>query len=368
MTSWFVRDCNHDIGGSRAVNQLVQTIEPADNGNRIRLRMNCQVATTKLGAGCLLMAGVHEADDHHPSAGALAHLLQQLPGIATGADEDDPRPRESPAHIRIVPPPKFQGILHELPPIRRSVARNAGAFGPFLPRGTIHGHHASPAGLIQVFHRRYRRNSPGNPFNRQLGLDPPRGRDEVFCVNASQVQQTPIWPAGRPRLTVIIVNYNGWPDVLQLVSALVAEPEFGSGELQVVVVDNASPDPIPERLWLYSPSRLRVLVRPDNGGFAVGVNAGWRLARSDWLLVLNPDVEIARGLISQVIERIERFDGQPCRPPGIVGFALKNPDGSTRAPSASSPASGERSPSSSYRARAGNTRPVGEFSPDRSTG
>ena len=104
--------------------------------------MDCQVATTELGAGCLLMAGVHEADNHHPSTGALAHLLQQLPGIATGADEDDPRPRESPAHLRVVPLPKSQGILHELPPIRRSVARFAGASGSLPPRGTFHGHHA----------------------------------------------------------------------------------------------------------------------------------------------------------------------------------------------------------------------------------
>ena len=78
-------------------------------------------------------------------------------------------------------------------------------------------------------------------------------------MNASQVQQTPGLAGMGPRLTVIIVNYNGWPDVLQLVSALVAEPEFGSGELQVVVVDNASPDPIPERLRLYPPSGLRRL-------------------------------------------------------------------------------------------------------------
>jgi len=142
MPSWFVRDSNHDIGGSGAVNQLVQTIEPADNGNGIHLRMDCQVATTKLGTGRLLMAGIHEANDHHSSTGAHANLLQQLPGIATGADEDDPRPRESPAHLRVVPPPKLQGIFHELPPIRRSVARIAGAFGSLRPRGTIHGHHA----------------------------------------------------------------------------------------------------------------------------------------------------------------------------------------------------------------------------------
>ena len=149
-------------------------------------------------------------------------------------------------------------------------------------------------------------------------------------MNASQVQQPLCLTGKAPRLTVIIVNYNGWPDLLNLVSALLAEPEFDSGQLQVVVVDNASPDPIPERLWHYSRSGLRLLVRPDNGGFAVGVNAGWRLAQSDWLLVVNPDVEIARGLISQVIERIAAFDQQPCRPPGIVGFALQNSDGSTQ--------------------------------------
>ena len=149
-------------------------------------------------------------------------------------------------------------------------------------------------------------------------------------MNAWQVRQTPVQVDRGPRLTLIIVNYNAWPDVLRLVSALTAEPEFGSGELEVVVVDNASADPIPERLRLYPPSSLRVLARPDNGGFAVGVNAGWRLARSDWLLVLNPDVEIASGLISQVIERIERIEGQSCQPPGIIGFALKNPDGSTQ--------------------------------------
>jgi GT2 family glycosyltransferase len=131
-------------------------------------------------------------------------------------------------------------------------------------------------------------------------------------------------------LTVIIVNYNEWTDVLRLVSALAGEPEFKSGKLQIVIVDNASPDPIPERLQGNDRSGLRLLVRSDNGGFAAGVNAGWRLARSDWLLVLNPDVEFPRGLIGQVLERIKDFDLQPGRPPGIVGFALQNPDGSNQ--------------------------------------
>jgi GT2 family glycosyltransferase len=147
-------------------------------------------------------------------------------------------------------------------------------------------------------------------------------------VSGEQVHQSWDWSEIRPRLAVILVNYNAWADVLRLVTSLQAEPEFAAGQLQVIVVDNASPDPIPSSL-LHSPSPgLSILLRPDNGGFAVGVNAGWRLARSPWLLVLNPDVEVETGLIGQVIERTDRYDRQPPCPPGIVGFGMKNADGS----------------------------------------
>jgi len=48
-------------------------------------------------------------------------------------------------------------------------------------------------------------------------------------VTASNVQHAADPSGLTPRLTVLIVNYNGWPDVLRLVSALLAEPEFVSG-------------------------------------------------------------------------------------------------------------------------------------------
>jgi N-acetylglucosaminyl-diphospho-decaprenol L-rhamnosyltransferase len=130
-----------------------------------------------------------------------------------------------------------------------------------------------------------------------------------------------------PRLTVIIVNYNAWPDVLRLASELEDEPEFSSGELQITVVDNASQGPIPERLALFPPAGLRFVARPSNGGFAVGVNAGWHLADSPWLLLLNPDVEITSGLAGRVLERIDNYERRSGGPPGIVGFGLRNPDG-----------------------------------------
>jgi GT2 family glycosyltransferase len=132
-----------------------------------------------------------------------------------------------------------------------------------------------------------------------------------------------------PRLSVIIVNYESWPDVARLVAALTAEPEFRAGACQVVVVDNASHGPIPAEL-LIPRAGLQLEARRDNGGFAVGVNTGWRAARGPWLLILNPDVEIAGGFLGRVLARLARYQTDGDRPPGIVGFGLRNPDGSAQ--------------------------------------
>ncbi|MBV8076414.1 MAG: glycosyltransferase family 2 protein [Planctomycetaceae bacterium] len=140
-------------------------------------------------------------------------------------------------------------------------------------------------------------------------------------------------PEARPRadcgplLTVIIVNYNGWSDVLRLVEGLAATTEVATGVCEIVVVDNSSQGPIPVELALPRPG-LRLIVRDDNGGFAVGVNAGWRAARSRWLLVLNPDVEVPEGALAQVVARVERYEADPDTAPGVIGFGLRNPDGS----------------------------------------
>jgi N-acetylglucosaminyl-diphospho-decaprenol L-rhamnosyltransferase len=146
-------------------------------------------------------------------------------------------------------------------------------------------------------------------------------------VNDSFASPQRIATVSRPRLTIIIVNYESWPDVLRLTSALMAEPEFQSGQCEIVVVDNASHGPVPAVFMTPCPG-LRLVAQPFNEGFAAGVNAGWRVSLSPWLLVLNPDVEVGGGFLGQVLARLDPHEADPNGPPGIVGFGLRNPDGS----------------------------------------
>ncbi len=130
-------------------------------------------------------------------------------------------------------------------------------------------------------------------------------------------------------LSVVIVNYRSWPDVLTLVSTLTESPAVVSGTAEILIVDNASNEPVPPELLDRQPG-VRLLLQPENQGFAAGVNVGWRASDSTWLLVLNPDVVTDSLLIDHVLDRIESYGKRPEGPPGIVGFGLRNPDGSSQ--------------------------------------
>ena len=101
-----------------------------------------------------------------------------------------------------------------------------------------------------------------------------------------------------PTLAVVIVNFNSWPDSARLVRLLASSEELKQGQLEIIVVDNASSDPPPERLG--AGEGIRVILRPDNAGFAAGVNTAWRSTGARWLLLLNPDVLISPDFSSRI--------------------------------------------------------------------
>jgi GT2 family glycosyltransferase len=128
-----------------------------------------------------------------------------------------------------------------------------------------------------------------------------------------------------PRLSVVIVNYQHWHDTIRLMQQLRTSTCLRRGEAEIVVVDNSSTAhpfiPRLRRLPGVSLRRWRA-----NRGFARAVNEGCRLSCGEWFLLLNPDMTLAPGFLDDVLPRaiaLTREDEHT----GIVGFHLRNPDG-----------------------------------------
>jgi GT2 family glycosyltransferase len=85
-------------------------------------------------------------------------------------------------------------------------------------------------------------------------------------------------------ICAVVVSYNSRDRLEACVEGLA-----GRAGIEVVVVDNASPDGSLEAVADLPVTGLQL---DRNGGFAHGCNAGWRAGSGDYVLFLNPDATI----------------------------------------------------------------------------
>jgi GT2 family glycosyltransferase len=155
--------------------------------------------------------------------------------------------------------------------------------------------------------------------------------------------RTRFFPLGRrqrprlqtPRVSVVVVNYRQWENTAALVRQLAAAPCTRHGAAEVVVLDNHSPPHrIAARLRRWPGVSLRRWGR--NRGFARAVNEGCRLSRGEWFLLLNPDMTLPDGFLDRVLAVADELTtSDPYA--GIVGFQLRNSDGSRQLSSGTFP-------------------------------
>lgn len=100
-------------------------------------------------------------------------------------------------------------------------------------------------------------------------------------------------------VAVVVVNWNAGALLPRCLASVLAQQPPPA---EVLVVDNASSDGSADGL----PGGVRVLRRPDNGGFAVAVNAGLRATSAPFVLVLNPDTELLPGCLAAAAARLQR--------------------------------------------------------------
>lgn len=104
-----------------------------------------------------------------------------------------------------------------------------------------------------------------------------------------------------PGLSIVIVSFNTRDDLERCLESLATAPPAASHE--IVVVDNASTDGSPEAVRARWPS-VRVLVQPENTGFARANNAGIRASSGVLVLLLNSDTLVPPGAIDTLMARL----------------------------------------------------------------
>jgi GT2 family glycosyltransferase len=103
-----------------------------------------------------------------------------------------------------------------------------------------------------------------------------------------------------PQLTVAVATYNGRELVATLLDSLAAQ---SFRDFQIVVVDDASSDGTPEWLAERAPD-VEVIVHPRNRGVTAALNTGLRAARSEFVALLNNDVELTPDCLGELVRAL----------------------------------------------------------------
>lgn len=122
-------------------------------------------------------------------------------------------------------------------------------------------------------------------------------------------------------LSVLIVNYNSWRECAHAVRSLRKDgPTRADGSpmpFECIVVDNASPRRTAEQIEVVQkelrllaeqqgdPDAGRLILHDENGGYSKGMNLAFSHSRGRWILISNPDVLFAGGLISRLQRALE---------------------------------------------------------------
>ena len=121
-------------------------------------------------------------------------------------------------------------------------------------------------------------------------------------------------------LSVIIVNYKSADKTLKCLSAIKSADLFGI-EYEIIVVDNCSNDNGLEKIKSRHPEII-TLESKINLGMGAGNNAGVRLSKGEYILILNPDTYLGINSVKTLLSFMKAH-----RAVGLIGPRLNNHDG-----------------------------------------
>ncbi len=107
-----------------------------------------------------------------------------------------------------------------------------------------------------------------------------------------------ITTADRPTVSIITVNYNQSSVTFDLLESL---RKITYPNIEIIVVDNASPGDNPDSIKLKYPEII-LIKSSENLGFAGGNNLGIEKSTGDYLLFINNDTEVPSGFLEPLVD------------------------------------------------------------------
>jgi GT2 family glycosyltransferase len=123
-----------------------------------------------------------------------------------------------------------------------------------------------------------------------------------------------------PELSILLVTYNHRDFVPTCLHSVLSGT--GSTPFEIIAVDNRSGDGTGSLIRRLFP-QVRLIENRKNLGFARAANQAFRESRGDFLLLLNPDIQVLPGAIEKMIAYLRQNETA-----GVVLPKLVNPDGS----------------------------------------
>lgn len=128
-----------------------------------------------------------------------------------------------------------------------------------------------------------------------------------------------------PLISVIIVSYNTREYTVKAMRSAISSQGFKQGEIEVILIDNNSPDDTVSYTKKHLPS-VKVIQNTKNLGFGGGNNQGAKLAKGQYLLLLNPDAFLGQKSLKAIYDIMAKHQDIVS-----VGPQLRYLDGSLQA-------------------------------------
>ena len=111
----------------------------------------------------------------------------------------------------------------------------------------------------------------------------------------------------KPLVSIITVSYNTRKETVQSIESVYKSKGFKPGEIEILIVDNNSPDDSVTYIKKHFP-KVQVIANKKNRGFGGGNNQAAKIAKGKYLLLLNPDAFLGVNSLRVMVDRMEADD------------------------------------------------------------